>query len=68
MAALNEAGTITIGTKFDQPLFGLVDADGNPQGFDVEIGKLIAAKLGIPEDASVDRDGLREPRAVHPVG
>ena len=49
IAALNEAGTITIGTKFDQPLFGQVDADGNPQGFDVEIAKLIAAKLGIPE-------------------
>jgi glutamate transport system substrate-binding protein len=50
MAALNEAGAITIGTKYDQPLFGLVDASGDPQGFDVEIGKLIAAKLGIPED------------------
>jgi glutamate transport system substrate-binding protein len=49
MAALNEAGAITIGTKFDQPLFGQVDADGKPQGFDVEIGKLIASKLGIPE-------------------
>ena len=49
MAELNEAGKITIGTKFDQPLFGLVDADGNPQGFDVEIGKIIAAKLGIEE-------------------
>lgn len=49
MAELNEAGKIVIGTKFDQPLFGQVDADGAPQGFDVEIGKLIAAKLGIPE-------------------
>ncbi|MDJ0334829.1 glutamate ABC transporter substrate-binding protein [Salinibacterium sp. G-O1] len=49
MAALNEAGKITIGTKFDQPLFGQVDGSGDPQGFDVEIGKLIAAKLGIPE-------------------
>jgi len=49
MADLNEAGKITIGTKFTQPLFGQVDADGVPQGFDVEIGKLIAAKLGIPE-------------------
>ncbi|MDH6180711.1 glutamate transport system substrate-binding protein [Microbacteriaceae bacterium SG_E_30_P1] len=49
MAALNEAGAITIGTKFDQPLFGQVDASGDPQGFDVEIGKLIASKLGIPE-------------------
>lgn len=50
MAALNEAGTITIGTKFDQPLFGLVGPDGTPEGFDVEIGKLIASELGIPED------------------
>jgi len=47
MADLSEAGKITIGTKFDQPLFGQVDADGKPQGFDVEIGKLIASKLGI---------------------
>jgi len=50
MAKLNEAGTITIGTKFDQPLFGLAGPDGTPVGFDVEIGKLIAAKLGIPAD------------------
>ena len=49
MAALNEAGAITIGTKFTQPLFGQVDASGDPQGFDVEIGKLIASELGIPE-------------------
>jgi glutamate transport system substrate-binding protein len=49
MAALNEAGEITIGTKFDQPLFGLKGPDGDPVGFDVEIGKLIAAKLGIEE-------------------
>lgn len=50
MAELNEAGKITIGTKFDQPLFGLVGASGVPEGFDVEIGKLIAAELGIPAD------------------
>ena len=49
MAALNEAGAITIGSKFDQPLFGQVDASGNPQGFDVEIAKIIASELGIPE-------------------
>jgi glutamate transport system substrate-binding protein len=49
MARLNEAGAITVGTKFDQPLFGQVDASGDPQGFDVEIAKLIVAKLGIPE-------------------
>ncbi|WP_353816720.1 glutamate ABC transporter substrate-binding protein [Agromyces sp. SYSU T00266] len=51
MAALAEAGTVTVGTKFDQPLFGLVGPDGVPVGFDVEIAKIIAAELGIaPED------------------
>lgn len=50
MAALNEAGTIRIGTKFDQPLFGLKGPSGDPEGFDVEIGKIIAAKLGIDAD------------------
>ncbi len=49
MAKLAEAGTITIGTKFDQPLFGLNGLDG-PEGFDVEIGKIIAAELGIAAD------------------
>ncbi|HEX5728542.1 transporter substrate-binding domain-containing protein, partial [Microbacterium sp.] len=50
MAALADAGTITIGTKFDQPLFGLVGPSGVPEGFDVEIGKIIAGQLGIAED------------------
>lgn len=48
MAKLADAGTITIGTKFDQPLFGL-DRLGTPEGFDVEIGKIIASELGIDE-------------------
>lgn len=50
MAELSEAGEITIGTKFDQPLFGLVAPDGVPEGFDVEIGRIIATELGIPEE------------------
>lgn len=50
MAKLHDAGKMTVGTKFDQPLFGLVDLEGNPQGFDVEIAKIIAADLGISAD------------------
>ncbi|HEX6578823.1 MAG TPA: glutamate ABC transporter substrate-binding protein [Jiangellaceae bacterium] len=50
MAELNEAGSITVGTKFDQPLFGLVGPDGVPVGFDVEIAKIIAGELGIDEE------------------
>jgi glutamate transport system substrate-binding protein len=64
MEKLAEAGTITIGTKFDQPLFGLTALDGTPEGFDVEMGKLIAAKLGISEDKIVWKEAVsanREP-------
>jgi glutamate transport system substrate-binding protein len=50
MAELNEAGAITVGTKFDQPLFGLRGPSGDPEGFDVEIAKIIAAELGIDAD------------------
>jgi glutamate transport system substrate-binding protein len=50
MAEIAEAGTIRVGTKYDQPGFGLLNPDGTPEGFDVEIGKIVAAKLGIPED------------------
>lgn len=50
MADLADAGKITIGTKFDQPLFGLKGPTGEPVGFDVEIGKIIAKSLGISED------------------
>ncbi len=51
MAELAEAGSITIGTKFDQPGFGLENLEGEVEGFDVEVAKIIAGALGIaPED------------------
>ena len=50
MEKLNKAQKIVIGTKFDQPGFGLKGLDGKPAGFDVEIGKIIAGELGVPAD------------------
>jgi len=51
MAQLAEAGRIRVGTKFDQPLFGLRNVDGELEGFDTEISRLIAAEMGIePEN------------------
>ena len=51
MASLADAGSIRIGTKFDQPGLGNINLETNePEGFDVEIGKIVAGKLGISED------------------
>lgn len=64
MAKLADAGTITVGTKFDQPLFGLVNLDGVPEGFDVEIAKIVAKGLGISPDKIVWKEAVsanREP-------
>jgi glutamate transport system substrate-binding protein len=50
MARLHDAGSIKVGTKFDQPGFGLKGLTGDPEGFDVEIAKIIAGALGIKPD------------------
>ncbi|MDG4829735.1 glutamate ABC transporter substrate-binding protein [Solwaraspora sp. WMMD1047] len=50
MEKLNQAQVLRLGTKYDQPGFGLVGLSENPEGFDVEIAKIIAEELGIPED------------------
>ena len=52
MKELADSGEIKIGVKFDQPGIGFKGAtDDIPQGFDPEIGKILAASLGIkPED------------------
>jgi glutamate transport system substrate-binding protein len=50
MQALAEAGAIRVGTKFDQPLFGLKPPAADPIGFDVEIARIIAGELGIDDD------------------
>ena len=50
MAEIQTAGKLTVGTKFDQPLFGLKGLSGQPEGFDVEIAKILGAKLGVAAD------------------
>ena len=61
MAEIIERGSITIGTKFDQPLFGLKDPrTGDVEGFDVEIARLIVERLG----ADVEIKFVETPSAV----
>ena len=52
MAKLADAGKVTIGVKYDQPGIGFLEPGADaPQGFDIEMGKILAAGLGIaPED------------------
>ena len=51
LARLADAGAIRIGTKYDQPGLGNIDLETDePEGFDVEIGKIVAGKLGIEPD------------------
>ena len=61
MARLAEQGSITVGTKFDQPGFGLENLEGEVEGFDVEIAKIIAGALGIEEG---DIEFVQTPSAV----
>ncbi|MEU7632824.1 glutamate ABC transporter substrate-binding protein [Nocardia sp. NPDC049220] len=41
------AGKLTIGIKFDQPGLGFREKDGSFHGYDVEIAKYVAGKLGV---------------------
>jgi glutamate transport system substrate-binding protein len=51
MHELAKARSVKIGVKFDQPGLGYKPSGQTaPTGFDIEIGKIIAAKLGIPSD------------------
>ncbi|MPQ96363.1 transporter substrate-binding domain-containing protein [Modestobacter sp. I12A-02628] len=64
MARIADAGELRVGTKIDQPGFGLANAEGTPEGFDVEMAKIIAAKLGLSEDQIVFQETVsanREP-------
>ena len=50
MADIVEAGELRVGTKYDQPGFGLENLEGEVEGFDVEVAKIIAGALGLSED------------------
>lgn len=51
MAELADAGKIKIGVKYDQPGIGFQEPGADaPSGFDIEIGRILAAALGIEDD------------------
>ncbi len=63
MKELADAGKITIGVKFDQPGIGFKGAtDDAPKGFDPEMGKILAASLGIPADKITWKETISDNR------
>ncbi|MBM9463403.1 glutamate ABC transporter substrate-binding protein [Aeromicrobium sp. YIM 150415] len=50
MQRLAEQGSIRIGTKLDLSPIGSKNLQGDVEGFDIEIGKMVAAELGISSD------------------
>jgi glutamate transport system substrate-binding protein len=70
MARLQAAGKMTVGTKFDQPLFGLKNPlTGSIEGFDVEIAKLVAQGIygGSIEDAAKHITFVETPSNVREI-
>ncbi len=64
MAAIQAAGTITVGTKFDQRLFGQTNPrTGEVEGFDVEIAELVVEAIG-PE---VEIDFVETPSNIREI-
>jgi glutamate transport system substrate-binding protein len=68
MRRLHDLGKLTVGVDFDEPNIGLLNpATGLPEGFDVELAKIVATGLGLRSDqidfvATVPGD--REPYLV----
>ncbi|MGE0135869.1 MAG: glutamate ABC transporter substrate-binding protein [Dehalococcoidia bacterium] len=50
MARIASAGELTVGVKSDQPGFGLREANGSYDGFDVAMGRAIGRALGLGEE------------------
>jgi len=47
LETIKRSGEITIGVKTDIPPFGMLDGNGKPIGFEVDLAKKVAAALGV---------------------
>ncbi|HET6626204.1 MAG TPA: glutamate ABC transporter substrate-binding protein [Nocardioidaceae bacterium] len=63
MAKLADAGKVTIGVKYDQPGIGFLEPGADaPKGFDIEIGRILAAGLGIEDDGITWKETVSDNR------
>ncbi|WP_238444746.1 glutamate ABC transporter substrate-binding protein [Salsipaludibacter albus] len=60
VAAIQESGTLRVGIKYDQPLFG-VNTPSGVVGFDAEIATAIAESLGVEPEFQEAVSANREP-------
>lgn len=59
LARIQEAGVLKIGTEGTYPPYSYHDEEGNLTGFDVEIAKLVAEKIGVePEFVETKWDAM----------
>lgn len=47
LAAIRETGILRIGVKADFPPFGMVNAQGEPEGFEIDLARDVARRLGV---------------------
>ncbi|MGH3502277.1 MAG: glutamate ABC transporter substrate-binding protein [Nocardioidaceae bacterium] len=66
MAKLNKAGKITIGVKIDQPGVGFLKPGADmPEGFDIEMARVVAAELGIDDSDINFKETISDNREVY---
>lgn len=47
LTAIRETGTLRIGVKADFPPFGMINAQGEPEGFEIDLARDVARRLGV---------------------
>lgn len=47
LAAIRETGILRIGVKADFPPFGMINAQGEPEGFEIDLARDVARRLGV---------------------
>lgn len=48
IAAIKQRGKLIAGVKFDTPPFGFLNNENKPVGFDLDIVRLVAKRIGVP--------------------
>jgi len=64
LAKIKERGKLLAGVKLDTPPFGFLDDKNEPTGFDIEIVRKIAARLGVPVELVKVTSATRIPLLV----